>query len=59
MVEPLTLEASSGQHLSSCGIKGSHVELLVEGAEWESLGGTLVSELDIITQHCCPVEVLI
>ena len=59
MVKALTLEASAGQHFSSHGNEGSHVELLVKGTEWEALDSASVLELCIITQHCCPVEVLV
>ena len=31
----------------------------MEGAKWEALNGTSVVELSIITQHGCPVEMLI
>ena len=59
VIKVLTPEVSACCDLSCCGIEGSDVKLLIKGAEWEALDCTFVSELSIIAEHGCPVEMLV
>ena len=59
VVVSLTAEAPASCCLSRCSIQYGYVKLLVEGAQWQVVNSTLVSELGIVAQDCCPVETLV
>ena len=59
MIKVLTPEASVCCDLSCCGIESCDIELLIKGAEQKALDCAFVTELSIIAEHDCPVEMLV